>query len=625
MTTDPAPHPLVFIVVLNWNGWRDTVECLDALRFLRYPNFRVLVVDNASGDGSVAELRARFPELEIIENPANLGFAAGNNVGIRRALTLGADYVWLLNNDTAVSSGALGALVELAERDPRAGVVGSVLREYAVPNNIQAWGGGALRPWLGTTTQFTQARGEVDHVIGASMLLRAGMLRAVGPLDEDFFFFMEDTELSLRARRAGWRVRVAPGSWVFHKGGSSLRAAGGHRNLAADHLYAESNGVYLAKYSGVPALLVRLFTLTLRRLGRGEAGRALPVAASLWRGYWAQRRRDRQKARPRRALYDARWTGHHGIARFSREVLSRLPAAERLTRGDPLSLLDPLRVAFTLLRARPPIYFSPGFNPPLFSPVPFMFTIHDLIHLDVPEESSFSKQLYYALFVRPAARRAFRVLTVSEYSRKRIAGWAGIPLEKVVVVGAGADARFSPDGPAHAPGYPYILCVANRKPHRNLPRLLEAFALLDDSDLRLVLSGDPDPDTVHLALRLGVYSRLVFAGLIPEAGLPAYYRGATLVAVPSLYEGFGLPALEAMACGTPVACSDATSLPEVVGDAALLFNPHDAGAIMRALSRLLGDAALRDELRRRGLERATRFSWERTASLIAVCLSTAGR
>ena len=320
------------------------------------------------------------------------------------------------------------------------------------------------------------------------------------------------------------------------------------------------------------------------------------------------------------ALYDARWRGHHGIARFSREVLARLPAADELTRGDPLSPLDPLLVAWRLIRTRPSVYFSPGFNPPLFSLSPFVFTVHDLIHLDVPEESGLGKRLYYAVFVRPAARRAHRVLTVSAYSRNRIAVWAGIPQEQVVVVGAGVDARFSPDGPAHAPGSPYVLCVANRKPHRNIPRLLEAFALLSDSDLHLVLSGDPDPDTVHHALRLGIYHRLAFAGLIPEAELPAYYRGAALVVVPSLYEGFGLPALEGLACGAPVVCSDTTSLPEVVGDAAVLVDPYDVGSIAAGMRRALKEGPL---LRERGLARAQLFSWDKTAALIQKVLQEA--
>lgn len=285
------PAPRVVIVLLNWNGREDTLECLDSLRFLRYPNARVLLVDNASSDDSVACVRARHPEVEVIVNAANLGFAAGNNVGIRRALAQGADYVWLLNNDTVVSSEALGALVEEAQQGARVGVVGSVLYEYDRPLAVQAWGGGTLRPWLGITTQHTAPQARVDHIVGASMLLRAEMLREVGLLDEDFFFFMEDTELSLRARRAGWHLRVAPRSFVFHKGGSSLRREGRHRNLIADRLYAQSNGVYLAKYSGALGLLLRLLVLLVRRVGRGEADRALAVAASLLGGYREQRRR----------------------------------------------------------------------------------------------------------------------------------------------------------------------------------------------------------------------------------------------------------------------------------------------------------------------------------------------
>ncbi len=134
--------PRVCIVTLNWRGIEDTLGCLESLRQLAYPNFQVVVVDNGSGDDSVVRIADRYPEVDLVETGANLGFAGGCNVGIRRALERGADYLWLLNSDTWVDADALTAMVELAERDPALGAVGSVICDQAVPERVLAWGGG---------------------------------------------------------------------------------------------------------------------------------------------------------------------------------------------------------------------------------------------------------------------------------------------------------------------------------------------------------------------------------------------------------------------------------------------------------------------------------------------------
>lgn len=327
--------------------------------------------------------------------------------------------------------------------------------------------------------------------------------------------------------------------------------------------------------------------------------------------------------------FDARWIGQHGIGRFAQETRLRLPGTTKDIAGhDPVSLegLIEMEVKMLLMRyaSKCRILFSPGYAPPIFWRGPFIFTIHDLIHLDIPEEGSRFKNIYYRYVVRPATLRASKVLTVSEYSRQRILKWSGMKPEKVIVVGNGVDPHFSPKGPKHMPGYPYIFYVRNTKPHKNVPALLEAFAKLNIPNLRLLLSGSPDDDTRHLALRLGIYDHVVFTGRIPEEELPAYYRGAAVVTMPSLYEGFGLPALEGMACGVPVVVSNTTSLPEVVGDAGILVNPHDTESIADGLNRALTDESLRTELRRRGLERAKLFNWDRVADKIHEALSQAG-
>jgi glycosyltransferase involved in cell wall biosynthesis len=237
-----------------------------------------------------------------------------------------------------------------------------------------------------------------------------------------------------------------------------------------------------------------------------------------------------------------------------------------------------------------------------------------LIHLHVEEYRSAGRRLYYALHVKPAIKRARAVLTGSNYSRSTILEWTGVDAERVVVTGAAAGEGFTPIGETHRPGYPYLLYVGNRKPHKNLARLVSALARVEErAALRLVLSGPAEQDLITLARSVGVDDRIEFLGNVPEEKLPALYRGAIAFVFPSLYEGFGLPPVEAMACGTPVVSSLATSLAEVVGDAAVAIDPFDVDSIAAGIDKVVGDDQLRRELRSRGFAQAARFSWDDTA------------
>ena len=335
-----------------------------------------------------------------------------------------------------------------------------------------------------------------------------------------------------------------------------------------------------------------------------------------------------------RVLVDGRWAQPGakgprrevlGIARFAREVFARLDGIELVSDRVPLlHPVEPFWLSAMLYRRRPPVYFTPGFNPPLVSPVPFVFTLYDLIHLRFREETGLRKRAYYETVVRPAARRAARVLTTSAFSRDEILDWIGLPDERVVVVGSGVGPTFRPDGPRHESGYGYFLHVGNRQPHRNIPRLLHAFARAAViNDVHLVFTGDPDPATTTAARAVRVEERLVFAGDVSDSELAALYRGAAALVLPSLYEGFGLPALEAMACGTPVIASNVTSLPEVVGESGVLVDPTDVDALAEAMVHVTQDAAIRAECRTKGLERARMFTWERTAGLVRRVLEEA--
>lgn len=321
--------------------------------------------------------------------------------------------------------------------------------------------------------------------------------------------------------------------------------------------------------------------------------------------------------------FDARWIGHHGIGRFASELYAHLPELIPVSGLiKPWSAFDVLYLTFRILGNSRTTWFSPGFNAPIVGLARYVFTIHDLNHLDIPQNSSFLKRLYYRLIVKPACRRAARILTVSEFSRKRIIEWAEVSSEQVVNVGNGVSSCFWNCTEPFAPGYRYLLCVGNRKPHKNELNLLRAFARSQiDRDIRLVFTGRPAQSHFALAVELAISSRVEYVGTLEESRLASLYRGALALVFPSLYEGFGLPAVEAMASGVPVIAANATALPEIVGDAGLLIDPASVDEIATAIQRVCGDAELREELRRKGLARAKLFSWDDVAAKVRAVLN----
>ena len=320
--------------------------------------------------------------------------------------------------------------------------------------------------------------------------------------------------------------------------------------------------------------------------------------------------------------FDDRWCGNHGIGRFATEIRNRLPGIVPLQiMGRKLSLFDPLATSVALARKCSGFYLSPGFNPPLRSPIPFAFTIHDLIHLRVPEESSAMRRLYYATVVRPATRKAARILTVSEYSRQDILDWSGVAPEAVRVVGNGVSSDFN-GGPPLSGRQPYLLHVGRRVGHKNVNNLLRGFASSRArADVQLVFTGNADPQTLSLARAAGLAQRVRFSGPVDDVVLATLYQGGLALVYPSLHEGFGLPVIEAMACGMPVITSSTTSLPDVAGEGnALLVDPREPSEIAEAIDRVLEDSLLWDKLSGRGRDRAREFTWERVCARVSAAL-----
>ncbi len=272
------------------------------------------------------------------------------------------------------------------------------------------------------------------------------------------------------------------------------------------------------------------------------------------------------------------------------------------------------------------LFHSPHYTFPFGLSGRGIVTIHDLIHLRVPGAVSAPKKAYARFLVGHACKAADQVIVDSEYTKRDLLEDFPIPPERVHVIHLGVSPAFRPpdredDGKGTFARFgirrPYLLYSGALKPHKNVPVLLEAFARVSRlHDLDLVLSGEPLRDKIELeelARTLGIADRLISAVRTSEEDIVALNQHASVAVLPSLYEGLGLSVLEAMASGVPVVAANATSIPEVVGDAGVLFEPREVDDLAGALDRVLTDSDLRVDLRTRGLERAGRFTWQRCA------------
>jgi GT2 family glycosyltransferase len=326
-------QPHVYIVVLNWNGWRDTIECLESVFRLNYPRFTVLVCDNASTDGSLEKIQdwargnvmagCSSPDLSrlitppilkpiaffaisaadgattqpspdvrlvLIQTGANLGFAGGNNVGIRYALSHGhRDYVWLLNNDTVVDPHSLSALVRMAQADQMLGICGSLIRNYGSPHDVQSVGR-RYSPWSGRTRPFQElATAKEDAIVsgrpgyiveGASMLVSGKFLDRVGLLEESYFLFFEELDWITRALPI-FHFGYSAASIVYHKVGKSVGSSivRTSRSVLSDFYQARNRLVFTARHHPgfFPSVLVAVSASALQRVVIGKPKNAVAI------------------------------------------------------------------------------------------------------------------------------------------------------------------------------------------------------------------------------------------------------------------------------------------------------------------------------------------------------------
>lgn len=301
-------------------------------------------------------------------------------------------------------------------------------------------------------------------------------------------------------------------------------------------------------------------------------------------------------------------------------VRSRWPTSKPWVRVLWEQLVQPR----ALREIKADLLHGPVFVGPLRAPCPIVITVHDLSFIRFPDLFHPANRLYLKVMTRLSTHRARRLIAVSNHTAAETARLLDVPPQRIDVVHHGVDPNFRPL-PAHEVAAfrqrqdvpdEFVLFVGTLEPRKNLSRLVEAFAHVGDKGIKLVLAGGRGwlyDDLLARIEELDLGEEVIFPGYVLGQELPLWYNAATALAYPSLYEGFGLPVLEAQACGTPVLTSNTSSLPEAAGDAALTVDPYHVDAIAEGLNRLLVDEPLRQGLRERGLARVREFAWLRTA------------
>jgi len=281
-------NKLVYIIILNWNGFKDTIECVESCLKLVYPSYEIVVVDNGSDDGSETIIREHFPGLKFIQTGANLGYAGGNNAGIRYAIKEGADYIWLLNNDTTVDPKALSELVNIAEMDPVIGITGSKILSYSQPS-VLLFAGGLLDLSLGTANHIGEGRmdiGQFDtsletgYITGCSLLVKRSVINDIGLMNENYFLYYEETEWCIKAKEKAYTLIYVPKSIVLHKESVSTQKRKGSMTY-----YLTRNQLYFIEHNGINVQWLKRFKTDLLYLLKLIYRKDLNTAHSIFTAY----------------------------------------------------------------------------------------------------------------------------------------------------------------------------------------------------------------------------------------------------------------------------------------------------------------------------------------------------
>lgn len=592
--------PTVFVVIVNYHAPRLTARAVASLRLCQSTSLEIVVVDNESSSGSLERLKSECQGCVVLPTDGNCGFGGGNNVGIRYALSHGAEWVLLLNNDTEVRPDFLAPLLKAAE-DGKTIAAPKIL--YA-DNPDRVWYGGGHVDFSrgGFYHETDEPRSSEDRYVtfasGCCMLCPADLLRTLGGMDEDYFLYYEDAAFCLKAANAGYRIRYVPESVVLHKVSATTGAAS---KLTA--YYGTRNRLMLLSRFSFPrrAFAYVLATRALRLLfsiaSRG-AWYAFPGVVDWLRGRMGCRAGLPSAHFP--VVVNGVFVGRQGsgLERFAVETLRAL---DGMVRPGQFLLLVPCSADVSELpafrnievvrygRFRGGLWEQVGLARyarrhgrkvlSLTNTVPLRHAdyacVHDVFYVTHAKEfrrtlKGILSMAWHRLHYRAIARRSSVVLTVSEYSAGQISQVLGVPQSRIAVLGNGwehmrrieSDESVFGEFPLLVRGE-YLFALGNRAPYKNMDWILAAAAAHPETVW--AVTGSP--------LRTSGFKdrplpNVVYTGRLPDGKMKALLENCRMLVHPSMDEGFGIPPLEALSVGRPILVARAACLPEIYGEAA---------------------------------------------------------
>lgn len=664
----------VSIIIVSYNSKNFLLQCIDSIyKRLKRCNFEIILIDNDSIDGSQDIVRRRFPGVNLVANKTNVGFAMANNQGLSLAR---GEFFFLLNPDTEIMSGAIESIISFMNRNPSVGIVGpklvrsdstiqssckkfptlrgELLQNIFTDKFIPVF----VKSCFGDEIPVSKHEMRVDWVTGACLAIRRKMIEQVGQFDESFFLYYEEVDLCFRAKKRGWDICFFPEAVVVHHGGKSTE-----KNLRRSLLAAFESKYYFFKkhYKPVDVALSRKFALfgirirlamlnvmRLFSIGNNNISERIDAYENILR---VKIKKESYVGIDTSSVYRSR----AGVGCYTKNLISELhgmegrsdfllfPIREKATKkstkkkivlfkifgGIQRMLWEQIFIPFFLWINGMDIFHSPAYVCPLIKTCPTVVTIHDMAYLLYPEKFVSAYRGYLKFWVPLCISSADKIITDSLCSKKDIVRLLRVPEDKIEVVYLGKSDKFQPIADSskiaslkerYGLKKDFVLYVGTIEPRKNILGLVKAYRRLKeihaDFDYSLVIGGEKGwkySDVFDFVKDNSLMNDVIFLGHISEEDLPVLYNSAKVFIYPSLYEGFGLPVLEAMACGVPVITSNTSSLPEIVGDAGIMVDPLDIEALSSAISRVLGDAALRNRMIKSGIKRAAEFSWEKTA------------
>lgn len=544
-------QPKVSIVLLNWNGKADTIECLESLRKIEYQNAEIIVVDNGSSDGSQTYLGKKYPHIQLIKNKENLGFTGGNNVGMRKAMSDGADYVLLLNNDTYVEQNFLTELVAVGERDPSIGIVGPKIYYYSLPDILWSAGGDYI-PVIGKTRVFGENKEdkpkygkqkEVSWVTGCAMLIKRGVIEKIGVLEEEYFSNYEDIDFCFHARNVGFKVWYVPTSVIYHKVAQDW---GGLSNPLYLYYQIRNNLLFIKRNLPLPQKILSycfFYGVSLPRkiLALALSGDVAKIQfiflgiSDFLRGkfhktFYSVTRKKAQKEDLTIALnirfLQARPLS--GIGTYVQELVKNIGKYDK--QNKYLFFEEPNKKQIHLLEAQNVRYFSlpkytkkaflkimweqflfssvlrrkkvtvlhgPSFMLPVKKTCSAVITVHDLAFLRYPEAFTWATRMYYRLFFPRSLKNADMIIADSHATKNDIIKEYGLHPNKIKVIHLAVEDEFKRVQEKEALekirkkyNLPekFFLFVGLLSPRKNLVNILKAYERLGVSH-HLVLVG----------------------------------------------------------------------------------------------------------------------------------------